>query len=103
MKRKLLIGFATLAMAALAALNMNFNIRIYPNPTQGRFAVEINNVPDHASGQIHLLNSQGRLLEKKNIRSERKIDFDLSRELPGVYILNVQLGETISTWKIIKH
>ena len=77
-------------------------VRIYPNPTQGRFAVEINNMPDDTQGQIYVLNDQGRLLERKDIRKERKIDFDLSREVAGIYILNIQIGETVSTWKIIK-
>jgi hypothetical protein len=78
-------------------------IRIYPNPTQGRFAVEIGNVPDDVQGQIHVSDERGRLLERKDIRRERKIDFDLSRETAGVYILNIQLGEAVSTRKIIKH
>ena len=77
-------------------------IRIYPNPTDGRFAVEINNVAEDVSGQIQVLNSQGRLLEKKGILSEGKIDFDLSSETAGIYILNIRLGKAVSTWKIIK-
>ena len=77
-------------------------IRIYPNPTEGRFAVEINNVAEDVSGQIQVLNSQGQLLEKKGIQSEGKIDFDLTGEAAGIYILNIRLGEAVSTWKIIK-
>jgi hypothetical protein len=78
-------------------------IRIYPNPTEGRFAVQIDNVPDEEiAGEIYLMDMKGRLLERKKISLERKLDFDLSREVAGVYILNIQLGEEISTWKIIK-
>ena len=80
----------------------NAEIRIYPNPTEGRFAVEINNISEDVSGQIQVLNIQGRLLEKRGIQSEGKIDFDLTGEAAGIYILNIRLGEAVSTWKIIK-
>jgi hypothetical protein len=79
------------------------DIRIYPNPTEGRLAVKIDNIPDEEiTGEIYLLDMNGRLLEKRSISSERKFDFDLSREVAGVYILNIHLGEEVSTWKIIK-
>ena len=77
-------------------------VRLYPNPTQGPFTVELNNVPENASGHIYLLNSQGRALDRKDIRSERKIDFDLSGEIPGIYVVTIQLGDAVSTCKIIK-
>jgi len=77
-------------------------IRIYPNPTEGRFAVEIGNLSNSVQGKMYLLDTNGRLLEKKDVRSEGKIDFDLSQKTTGIYLLNIQLGETVSTWKIIK-
>ena len=77
-------------------------IRIYPNPTEGRFVVEIINVPDKISGEMYLYDTQGGLLKKENILSEKRIDFDLSRYAAGIYVLNIRLGEEISTWKIIK-
>ena len=83
-------------------LNQETEVRIYPNPTKGRFAIEINNVQENVTGQIYLLNSQGRILDKKDIRSEGKFDFDLSRETTGIYLVNIHLGEAVSTWKIIK-
>jgi hypothetical protein len=83
--------------------NWEADIRIYPNPTEGRFAVKIDNVPaEEIVGEIYLLDMKGRLLEKRNIGSERNFDFDLSREVAGVYILNIHLDKEESTWKIIK-
>jgi hypothetical protein len=78
------------------------NIRIYPNPTEGRFAIEISGVPDEVSGKIFLLDMGGKPVDRKNIRSERQIEFDLSRKPAGIYILNIQLEGQTSTWKIVK-
>jgi hypothetical protein len=83
--------------------NWEVDIRIYPNPTEGRFMVKIDNAPaEEIAGEIYLLDMKGRLLEKRNIGSERNFDFDLSQEVAGVYILNIHLGKEVSTWKIIK-
>ncbi len=77
-------------------------IKIYPNPTDGQFAVEIINVSDKVSGKFYLYDIKGGLLEKKEINSERRIEFDLSDKAVGVYLLKIHLGENVSTWKIIK-
>ncbi|GAB6012760.1 T9SS type A sorting domain-containing protein [Viscerimonas tarda] len=78
-------------------------ILIYPNPTQGVFAVEIRNVPEEEiSGEIYLLKANGQLIDKKGIVKDSKVEFDLSREASGVYLVNIHLGENISSWKIIK-
>ena len=77
-------------------------IRIYPNPTEGRFAVEIGHIPDTIQGEIYLYDTQGKLLERKSLRSGNKVDFDLSRNQAGMYILDIRLGEKTSRWKIIK-
>jgi antitoxin component YwqK of YwqJK toxin-antitoxin module len=78
------------------------DIRIYPNPTKGQFVVEINSISNEASGEIHLYDTSGRILEKKDFRSGGKIDFDLSRQVAGVYVLNINIEGKISTWKVIK-
>jgi hypothetical protein len=78
------------------------DVRIYPNPTQGQFAVEIGKIQEGISGEIYLVDTKGQVLDKKIIDSERRIHFDISREDPGIYLVNIHLGGEISTWKIIK-
>jgi YD repeat-containing protein len=77
-------------------------VRIYPNPTEGRFTVEIGAIPDELQGEISLYDTQGKLLQKKTFLKENRIDFDLSRNSAGMYVLHTRLGEKTSTWKIIK-
>lgn len=80
----------------------NADIRIYPNPTEGRFAVSISGVSDEISGKIYLLDLTGQQIEMKLANRDNKTEFDLSGKPAGVYLLKIQLGENISTWKIIK-
>jgi hypothetical protein len=77
------------------------DIRIYPNPTRGQFAVEIGSFSGITTGEVSLTDANGKILDKKEI-STGKLNFDISRELPGIYLINIRLGEKISTWKIIK-
>ncbi len=77
-------------------------ILIYPNPTQGLFAVEIQNMPEETPGEIYLYRSSGQTIEKRNIGKNNRAEFDISRESPGVYFVNIHLGDKVSSWKIIK-
>ncbi|MCL2651852.1 MAG: T9SS type A sorting domain-containing protein [Candidatus Azobacteroides sp.] len=78
---------------------------VYPNPTQGHFTVEINNMPHDMKGEAYLYDSNGRLIEKKSIHSHHshnKLNFNISHKSAGMYILNIRLNENTFTWKIIK-
>jgi len=79
-------------------------VKIYPNPTDGLFSVEIINISDSdkVSGKLYLYDMTGQLLKKEEINSEKKIEFDLSKNVDGVYLLKIQMKEIESTWKIIK-
>jgi len=77
-------------------------ILIYPNPTQGQLAVEITNITDEAKGDILLMTQSGQLIEKKSITKDNRIEFNLSDQPSGIYLMNVQIDKTVSTWKIIK-
>ena len=83
-------------------IKFDTDVRIYPNPTEGLFAVEINGIPEEISGKIYLYDAKGRILDKKETLQDSKIEFDLSQEPPGIYLLSIRLGEDVSTWKIIK-
>jgi uncharacterized repeat protein (TIGR02543 family) len=78
------------------------DIRIYPNPTKGHFAVEIGNLPAGTPCGLYLYTAGGQVLEKKTPGTEKKLYFDLSRQNTGIYILNININGKISTWKIIK-
>jgi hypothetical protein len=78
------------------------DVNIYPNPTEGRFVVEITGIPDDVKGNVSLFDMQGQAIATKTAESEQRLDFDLSGKTAGVYLLKIRLGEKVSTWRVIK-
>jgi hypothetical protein len=77
-------------------------IRIYPNPTQGRIEIEIPDNPGNPGlVQITLLDINGRKVFDKKQEPVRTI-IDLSNQPDGIYFLNLIKGSVVSQWKIIK-
>ncbi len=77
-------------------------VLVYPNPTQGLLAVEIRNVPDGTNGEIVIMRENGQQFRRKAIAPGMKMDFDLRNEPAGMYLLYVRIGDTVTSWKIIK-
>ena len=75
-------------------------IIIYPNPTKGEIQVDIIPLNTEEENFMHIFDASGRLLETKKILSEHTF-LEISGT-PGVYLLNIHLGENITKWKIIK-
>ena len=76
-----------------------FEVMIYPNPTDDRVAVELKGIiPD----QITLLDQLGRVIFAQNAQGERSI-LDLSALSPGVYFIQVKIGERTVTNRIIRN
>jgi hypothetical protein len=78
------------------------DILIYPNPTQGMFAVEIKTITEEISGEIYLMKANGQLIDKKKASKDGRVEFDISSEASGTYLVNIHLGDKVSSWKIIK-
>lgn len=67
----------------------NSELLVYPNPTSGKFSVEI---PDNQSVEIQILDMSGRIIRSKKIESgdaNRNIEFDLDRESKGNYFVHL--------------
>ena len=86
----------------VSAVGMN----IYPNPSQGKFTVELEGA-DESRVELRIIDLQGRLvlsqdLEQGSVSQTAKID--MSGQQAGVYILDLinMYGEKIATQRIIK-
>lgn len=77
-------------------------IKVYPNPTDGQFAVEVLNGSDKVVGKFSLFSLGGELLQKQEAPNGQRVEFDLSGRVVGTYILKIELGGEVSSWKIIK-
>ena len=82
------------------------DILVYPNPTSGHLTMDIvNPAHENLKGEVYLFDMKGRLLKKKSIHSHsehKKLDFNISHQAAGTYLLNIRIGENTFTRKIIK-
>ena len=76
-------------------------LRIYPNPTRGKLAIEIVNYNLNDNGSIRVFDMSGRLLQNITTLSEH-LKIDITSEPPGSYIMIIVIGNEKSEWKIIK-
>lgn len=79
----------------------DFSVKIYPNPTEGKVRIDINNLPVGEKANLNLYNVSGHLIvSKKNVTSSTEINIHGHHK--GVYILKVIAGKQQKEWKIVK-
>jgi hypothetical protein len=76
--------------------------RVYPNPSQGIFTVELNGTEDSAPVRMEIYDMVGTRIAKMEIPAFRQHSIDLTGRPSGVYILHLFQGEKSSVRKIIK-
>ncbi|MFY7671042.1 T9SS type A sorting domain-containing protein [Tenacibaculum sp. MEBiC06402] len=76
-------------------------ISTYPNPTISTTTLEIDESLIDSTNEVQVHDVYGRLVFSTN-RIASKISIDLSKELPGVYLVKLIERETTHTLKIIK-
>jgi hypothetical protein len=80
----------------------NSFFKIYPNPTPGKFTLELNG--DVTSSQVHveIFGILGDRVLSTDMQLERKQEFSLAEKPTGVYVIHVTSGVNSETEKIIK-
>lgn len=77
-------------------------ITIYPNPTRGRLAVEIEGIPNKSNIKAQLFNIKGALLKQLPITANSKTPVDMQRLNAGTYLLVLFIDDERLTYKVIK-
>ena len=77
-------------------------VRIYPNPTLGRFNLVLSEEPEKAPVVVKIFNMMGRQIEESTIHSGRLHEFSLISQCPGVYMIKVMLNNEMINCKVIK-
>lgn len=74
------------------------NIDVYPNPSKGDFHVSLPHSMNTSS--LNITNTEGRLVYNKMLGQETEMEISIDQPA-GIYMLNIDNGESILTKKII--
>jgi len=74
---------------------------IYPNPTKGLLTVEIKDYTAETKAEYRLTDMSGRTIIDRKAKSGNEI-LDLSRQVTGVYLLQISINGESVVWKIVK-
>ncbi len=77
------------------------DIRIYPNPTEGRLKIEIAGYENSDRCIFRIFNTSGQQILSTHATSPWT-ELDISSRKNGIYILYISLNNKETTWKIIK-
>lgn len=88
-------------LASATEYMQEIEIGLFPNPTEGNFAVTLSD-NTHASMEAILTTATGVVIEHHRFLDLRH-EFDLSQQPAGIYILKLILDNETRTWKIVKH
>lgn len=84
------------------ALVEDSGIKVYPNPTYGKFTIEIESLPDNQGIDYYIFDINGKVIEKSSVRS-MIYEVDITSQPKGIYILRIISGKSFYAWKIIKY
>ncbi|MFZ5551666.1 MAG: T9SS type A sorting domain-containing protein, partial [Bacteroidota bacterium] len=91
-------------------LNIDVGLLIYPNPNDGKFVVEIENIEAAVVGgrrqeemRVLILDIFGRVVYEKIVNSNsQKFEIDISENASGIYFVNICSNAYSKTIKLVK-
>jgi hypothetical protein len=86
-------------MPALSSDGQMF--KIYPNPTSGRFSLQLKQPPEEQSPHITISNMMGNMLIQHKLEGSDHFEFDLSGQDPGIYIIYLESGSLTEVYKLV--
>jgi parallel beta-helix repeat protein len=93
------------ALVAQEILKVGDGLNIFPNPSTGKFSLQLSNVSSQQT-TIEILSASGKTVTKKALGSlgavaSSKVDFDLSNQPAGVYFIKVFGSDGVKTGKVV--
>lgn len=79
------------------------DLKLYPNPTSGRFVVECKSESDINSYEVQVYSMMGELVYQTQAGTARYSEHDLGFCPPGIYLLRLISGNKIYSMRLIKN
>ena len=76
-------------------------IRIYPNPTKGDLVINISNIDTENQVTVILYNIEGKLMRRAEVNAGQAF-MDIRDEQNGIYLMQINIDENSTIWKIFK-
>jgi plastocyanin len=81
---------------------LKVDILIYPNPSNGKFHLEVNSVQDSKTSDLAIYNVQGdKIFASSNLKRQISNEIDISDFPKGMYFIKIYDGNEMSEKKII--
>jgi hypothetical protein len=87
----------------IQTMNMKDFFKVYPNPTNGTFTVEVNGAAESSKVSVDIYGVLGEKIIGKEMTGMKKQVFDLSGRQHGVYLVRIVKGDESGMTKIIKY
>lgn len=75
---------------------------VYPNPTDGQFTLELNEVTDYSTITVEIFSMLGEKVISLELPLLKQYLFDLSSKQTGLYLIRVMKGDEVGVKKVIK-
>ncbi|SHF25852.1 Por secretion system C-terminal sorting domain-containing protein [Bacteroides luti] len=84
-----------------ATLFQGHDVKVYPRSEDNSLLIEITGMSKNIKATVYLFSLEGTLLQMNNV-SQTKTIIDVPSMPNGRYLMNIQIGKDILTWKITK-
>jgi hypothetical protein len=78
-------------------------IKLYPNPSEGVFRVDLPSLPAKASLRLVNVHGQAVYVQQLNHRGAQSIDIQQPQLPAGVYVLQIKWGDELVSKRVVIH
>jgi hypothetical protein len=77
-------------------------VKVYPNPTPGKFYMELNGELLHGTVNMVVYDIRGEKALAIALSGKRKYEFSLAEKPSGIYVVRMICGDNVETLKLVK-
>ena len=76
-------------------------LRVWPNPSNGKFRIGLTGIPSSESVRIEIFSIRGETVLSETLAGEAVHEFSLDGRASGIYVIKVVAGDNVMTSKLI--